>query len=131
MESLARLAKISENVPGQTFNSDVGTTSSGDDLAGMIASSLFTSDGEIDVNSESSGRWWGRSDDNGVGQRPSRASLMDLSILRTLLMNNSARIVQKEASPRVDTLCNRPSPCRRVLTTDHVRRASSLTSVMS
>ena len=59
MEKLARLAKISENVPEQAFNSDVGTTSSGDVLAGIVASTLFTSDGEIDVNSESSVPWWG------------------------------------------------------------------------
>ena len=40
---------------GQAFNSDVGTTSSGDDVASIVASDIFASDGEIDVNSESIG----------------------------------------------------------------------------
>ena len=92
------------NVPLQALSSDVGTTSSGEDLEGINLISRITSAAETTANSDSSGPWCCRSDANRLKTRPASASAEVVLILFTLLVKNLASMEQNVTSSLTETV---------------------------
>ena len=92
------------------LSNDVGTTSSGEDLAGIDCSIRFTSFGVTGVNSARTVPSCGLSQYSGVcAQFPSMTAIDDL-ISRTLLTKYSDNFVQNEALSCVLAVCDATSP---------------------
>ena len=111
----ANWAMMCENVSLHPFNSEVGTTSSGDDLDGIDFNSCSISSAGSGGNS-SNVPWCDLSDESGAGLQPWSASTIACLIFRTLFTKYSAIAVQLSFCVGLTCEC---SPCRRSFTADH------------